>query len=279
MDPISMSEGWKGYLSFSFVEQQGKTVVKDKKHFGPLVVQKPYYQEINRPTVLVIHPPGGVAGGDELTIDITFLKCAKGMVSTPAATKFYRSQGLLAKQHQTIHVTEHAEVEWLPQETLFFNQSNVENRLVIDMESPRNKLIAWDIVGLGRPARGEGFESGCLNQSLEFWVDGELVFLDRLQLTPESNLINSAVGLNKYLLYATSLFYFEDEGSQQKLLQQLQSLESELSFGVTRINNLIVLRVVANEMDALKNLLFKAWQIARPIILNMPVIKPRIWNT
>lgn len=279
MQNISLKTGWKGFLSFTFVNQKDKTVVKDKQHFGPLVLQRPYYQELNRPTVLVIHPPGGVVGGDQLEINVRFQLKAKGLVSTPAATKFYRSQGQLAKQTQTIHVNEYAEVEWLPQETLFFDHSNVDNRLIIRLDSPNNKLIAWDIVGLGRPARGEGFASGILTQSLEFWIENELVFVDRLKLSQDSILLDNISGLNAHALYASALFYCEDSNIQKDLLDKLQTMSSPVRFGVTKIKNLIVLRALATELDELKALLFEAWKIARPDILKVPVIKPRIWNT
>ncbi|QBZ82450.1 Urease accessory protein UreD [Hydrogenovibrio crunogenus] len=279
MQNISLKTGWKGFLSFTFVNQKSKTVVKDKQHFGPLVLQRPYYQELNRPTVLVIHPPGGIVGGDQLEVIVRFGLEAKGLVSTPAATKFYRSQGQLAKQTQTIHVNEFAEVEWLPQETLFFDHSNVDNRLIICLDSPNNKLIAWDIVGLGRPARGEGFASGVLTQSLEFWIENELVFVDRLKLSQDSILLDSISGLNAHVLYASALFYCEDSTVQSDLLEKLQAMSSPVNFGVTKIKKLIVLRALATELDELKTLLFEAWKIARPDILKVPVVKPRIWNT
>lgn len=279
MQNISLKTGWKGFLSFTFVNQKGKTVVKDKQHFGPLVLQRPYYQELNRPTVLIIHPPGGVVGGDELEVNVYFKPEANGLVSTPAATKFYRSQGRLAKQTQTIHVSEYTEMEWLPQETLFFDHSNVDNRLIIRLDSPNNKLIAWDIVGLGRPTRGEGFASGVLTQSLEFWIENQLIFVDRLKLSQDSMLLDSISGLDAHVLYASALFYCEDSTIQKGLLEKLQVMSSSARFGVTKIKNLIVLRALATELDELKTLLFDAWKIARPDILKVPVLKPRIWNT
>jgi len=279
MQNISLKTGWKGFLSFTFVNQKGKTVVKDKQHFGPLVLQRPYYQELNRPTVLIIHPPGGVVGGDELEVNVYFKPEANGLVSTPAATKFYRSQGRLAKQTQTIHVSEYTVMEWLPQETLFFDHSNVDNRLIIRLDSPNNKLIAWDIVGLGRPTRGEGFASGVLTQSLEFWIENQLIFVDRLKLSQDSMLLDSISGLDAHVLYASALFYCEDSTIQKGLLEKLQVMSSSARFGVTKIKNLIVLRALATELDELKTLLFDAWKIARPDILKVPVLKPRIWNT
>lgn len=275
----SLQEGWKGFLSFSFVDQNGRTVVKDKQHLGPLVLQRPYYQEINRPTVLILHPPGGVAGGDQLELKVDFKPCSKGMISTPAATKFYRSEKWLASQVQTIHLSETTEAEWLPQETLFFNRCKVNNTLKFELDSPDNKLIAWDIVGLGRPASGEGFEQGELIQSLELRIAKKLMFIDRLRFIPENGVLKSSAGLDSHTLFATALFYHNDVESQKKLLEALQVVEWPLLVGVTMLGNLIVLRVLAGELDEIKSVLFRAWTIARPSVLGLPVVKPRIWNT
>ncbi len=275
----SLQEGWKGFLSFSFVDQNGRTVVKDKQHLGPLVLQRPYYQEINRPSVLILHPPGGVAGGDQLELKVDFKPGSKGMISTPSATKFYRSENRLASQVQIIHLSEASEAEWLPQETLFFNRCKVNNTLKFELDSPDNKLIAWDIVGLGRPASGEGFEQGELIQSLELRIAEKRLFVDRLRLVPENCVLKSSAGLNSHTLFATALFYRNDAESQKKLLEELQAIEWSLLVGVTMLGNLIVMRVLADELDEIKSVLFRAWTIARPSVLGLPVVKPRIWNT
>jgi len=276
---MALQEGWRGFLSFSFVDVNGKTVIKDRKHFGPLVLQRPYYQEIDRPSVLVLHPPGGVVGGDALEVKATFQPGSKGSVGTPAATKFYRSDGRLATQMQTVTLTENVEVEWLPQETLFFNRYRVINSLKFVLSKASNKLIAWDVVGLGRPASGEGFEQGELQQSLEVWVEDKLIFVDRLKISPQTNLLTSASALAGNVLFATAVFYQNEFSEQKKLLELLQAVEWPLPVGVTQMNSLVVMRVLASELDEIKQVLFDAWKIARPAILNVPVVKPRIWNT
>lgn len=276
---MKLKENWKGFLSFSFVNDGNKTVVKDKKHFGPLVLQRPYYQEENRPSVLVIHPPGGVVGGDELELQVNFELGAKGMVSTPAATKFYRSDGRQAEQRQTISMVRESEVEWLPQETLFFNHSVVKSSIRFELAETDNKFIAWDIVGLGRPASGEGFEQGVLQQSLEVWVAGKLVFIDRIQITPQGNLLISASALAGHSLFASALFYQENEDAQRALADALQVHDWSLPVGVTRLDSIVVMRVLATELDEMKRVLYDAWGIARPAVLGIPAVKPRIWNT
>jgi urease accessory protein len=238
-----------------------------------------YFQEFNRPSVLVIHPPGGIVGGDVLELNVHLKDNSKGLVSTPAATKFYRSTGRLAKQIQSIEMDSDCELEWLPQETLFFDEAVVENNLSFHLKDANSKLIAWDIVGLGRPARGEGFENGILNQSLELMIDDSLVFVDRLKIDKESLILNSKAGLDGFMLSATALFYCDEFKVMKGLKESLQNQEWTLPVGITQMDGLVVLRVLGQELDEVKGVLYEAWKIARPIVLGVPVIKPRIWNT
>lgn len=271
--------GWKGFLSFSFVHNGKRTVVKDKRHYGPLVLQRPYYQEFDRPSVLVIHPPGGIVGGDTLELNIKMQDRSKGLVSTPAATKFYRSKERIAKQVQKIEMSRECELEWLPQETLFFDKSVSENVLRFALDSTSNKLIAWDIVGLGRPASGEGFDDGSLAQSLELMIDGSLVFVDRLKIDGKSLVLQSKAGLDRHMLSATALFYCNDIQAMQELKTSLQAKNWALHVGITQMDCLVVLRVLGHELDAVKTVLYEAWKVARPLVMGVPVIRPRIWNT
>ena len=274
-----LNTGWQGFLSFTLERQAQRTVVKDKKHLGPLVLQRPYYQEIGRPMILVIHPPGGVVGGDELELQVRMRPGAEGMLSTPAATKFYRSNGCRAQQRQAIFLSQGNQLEWLPQETLFFDKSIVSNDLKFYLDSADNRLIAWDIVGLGRPESGEDYSEGELRQTLEVWLENKPVFIDRLSLKPGSTLLRSAAGMNGHSLFATLLLYSNESEKQSELLELLQSVEWEINLGVTRMGDLIVVRALSSSLDELKRALSQCWELSRPFILERQAIRPRIWNT
>lgn len=280
MQNASLSNHWKGFLSFAFEFSAHRTVVKDKQHFGPLVVQRPYYQEFDCPIVLVIHPPGGIAGGDELLIQVRSKSHSKGIVSTPAATKFYRSNQKIAKQTQHVTMESESELEWLPQETLFFDQSYAENTLTFDLLSQESKLMAWDIVGLGRPAREEGYQTGFLKQTLQVKVEGKLCFKDRLELTPDNQYLKEAPGLNAHSLLGTMIL-FADTKRLDEVMQVLreQAWFSQPGLGITSVNGLVVIRMVSRKLDAVKQVFYDIWTLSRPIVLNKQAVKPRIWNT
>ncbi|MBF6058889.1 urease accessory protein UreD [Thiomicrorhabdus heinhorstiae] len=275
----SLKSGWKGFLSFTLVHQWNKTVVKDKQHFGPLVLQRPYYQEPDRPTILVIHPPGGLVSGDQLMIKVTMQPGSKGLISTPAATKFYRSLGKTTTQTQSVEVSENCDLEWLPQETLFFDRVNAENTLVFNLQSADCRLIAWDIVGLGRPAMQENFRQGFLTQSLTINLSGSPIFIDRFCLSGEDELLDSAFALGGATLMATMLFYHPDVKVLQQLKERLLNKSWAGLCGITLLENVLVLRTLDCDLEEIKARLIEAWQTARLSVIGVEPVYPRIWRT
>ena len=83
--------GWVARLALRFEQRAGRTVLAHRSHEGPLAVQKPFYPEGDVCHVYLLHPPGGVVGGDRLTIEIEVASDAHAVITTPAAGKFYRS--------------------------------------------------------------------------------------------------------------------------------------------------------------------------------------------
>ena len=92
LDGVGLSEGWKAKLYLKFIEENNKTVLKNLLHQGPLQVQKAFYPDASGAChVYILHPPGGVVGGDSFDVKIEVAPNAKVLVTTPAAGKFYRS--------------------------------------------------------------------------------------------------------------------------------------------------------------------------------------------
>src|SRR5438094_9519722 len=114
-EPVAAS--WKARLSLSFARDGNRSVLAGRSHEGPLVVQKPLYPEGGAIChAIVVHPPGGIAGGDELALSATVGDGAAALLTTPGAAKWYRSAGPWAKQSVAFDVE--GTLEWLPQETI-----------------------------------------------------------------------------------------------------------------------------------------------------------------
>ena len=195
LEEFGLKTGWKAKLHLKFVEENHKTVLKQRSHQGPLQVQKAFYPETNGGChVYILHPPGGVVGGDSFDIKIEVDPNAKVLVTTPAAGKFYRSAGDEAYQQQTITVADHGVLEWFPSENIFFPGAKVKLETRVDL-SKESHFIGWDILCLGRPAIGETFSQGQLTQKLEIFQNGRLIRLDRLVVRENDAILDAKWGL------------------------------------------------------------------------------------
>src|SRR5689334_17836187 len=99
---MEVRDGWRASLDLEFARSGVRTVLARRSHVGPLVVQRPFYPEGEVCHVYLVHPPGGVVGGDTLELRARVRDGAHALVTTPAATKFYRSEGRVARQLQDI---------------------------------------------------------------------------------------------------------------------------------------------------------------------------------
>ena len=120
-NPESQRTGWHADLRLDYQLKGEKTCLVKKSQKGPLTVQRPFYPEGDICHSYILHPPGGVVGGDILDIEINADTSAHCLITTPGATKFYRSKNDL-ESIQTLHISikKNAIVEWLPQQNIFF---------------------------------------------------------------------------------------------------------------------------------------------------------------
>jgi glutamate synthase (NADPH/NADH) small chain len=131
------------------------TRLAERCHTGPLRVQKALYPE--GPQVchaVIVHPPGGVVGGDALDIAISAAAGAQALLTTPGAGKWYRANGRPSRQDVRIAIGANAALEWLPQETLFYREAEVELTHQVSLAADA-RYLGSEILCFGRTASGE----------------------------------------------------------------------------------------------------------------------------
>jgi len=272
--PQLTSEGWTARLELEFAERDGQTFLARRRHVGPLVVQRPFFPESQVCHVYVVHPPGGIVGGDELTIDVRVARGSHALLTTPAATKFYRCESARARQRQILHI-EAATLEWLPQETIFFPGARARSETIVHL-SRDSKFIGWELPCLGLPARSEAFDRGRLALDMEVWIDATPRFIDRLRLDGESPARTARWGLAGFDALGTLLAY----PAEQAILEQLRALAwQDVEWGVTVVDDVVVCRCMAAHAETVRRAFIDAWRILRPALLGKPAHAPRIWAT
>ena len=267
---------WQAHLSLGFSGREDRTIISHRRHQGPLVIQKPFYPEQDVCHVYLLHPPGGVVGGDQLCLDVAVDKQGHALITTPAASKFYRSDGRRAGLRQTLQVSAGSTLEWLPQETILFDACALDMTTRVELEANAS-FIGWEIICLGRPASGETFSRGDARQSFEIWRDGQPLIIDRARLCGGDELLSATWGLHNYSVTATLLAVNADANMLQAVREQAPQLDG--LFSVTLIDDLLLCRVLAHQAEQARNAFIHVWKTLRPLLNKRAACEPRIWST
>ncbi len=255
------------------------------------MVQRPFHPEGDPCHVYLVHPPGGVVGGDELRIEVQVDAHAHALITTPAATKFYRCDGRVSSQAQELRAAG-ATLEWLPQENIFYRGGDVRTATRVHIDE-QTRFIGWEINCLGLPARGEHFDSGQLRLDFELWKQASEcdaqsksgpfcqqmgsvpIFVDRLRLAGESAARGARWGLGGQEAVGTMLA--TPAGAEHVAL--VRELLHEHLAAVSLVDGVLVLRALAPQAEAVRHLFIAAWRVLRPGIIGREGVPPRIWNT
>lgn len=259
-----------------FSVQDQKTVLSAKSHDGPLVVQKPLYPEGNAVChAIVVHPPGGIAGGDELTLEVKTRKGAAALLTTPGAAKWYRSAGPRARQNLSFDVT--GVLEWLPQETIVFDGALAELECEVNLGAEA-AFIGWDIVCLGRTGSGERFARGRYRFSTQVRRANRPLWLERGRIDGGGRLLESPAGLNGKTVFGTlfaSFLHFD-----KKILDSLKEHKPLDGDGaVTLLPGILLARYLGDSSEAARRYFIALWRVLRPTLLGREANEPRIWRT
>jgi urease accessory protein len=278
---------WEGSLSLAYrrdeLRGRARTVLHDR-HDGPLRVLASLYPEgtLVCHNVLV-HPPGGLVGGDALDIAVTLGPGAHALLTTPGATRFYRSAGAAAVQRLHATLESGARLEWLPLETIAYSGCIAENRMRFEL-APDAEMIGWDLLALGLPGSDQPFERGRFTQSLELpgrWLErGVIDAADR-------RLLESPLGWAGRRVLAT-LWFAAGSALPAARRDALLAAAREAaaadglrgSAGATAVHDgVVVLRMLAPRVEPAMALLTRVWTAWRETAWQQPACVPRVWRT
>jgi len=268
---------WRAELSLSYKKSRGRSVISRREHVGPLLVQKPFYPEGDEVChTYILHPPGGVVGGDQLTINVTVETDAHALLTTPASTKFYRCDDRHAVQTQNLHVADKACLEWLPQDTILFDQARVKTTTKVELAA-QAKFIGWEILCLGRPASGELYNNGFCRQAFEIRQDGKPVLIERSALIGGSELLSAQWGMAAYTVMGV-MVVSQANNTLLDLARAVEPVKNGHS-SASLIDNLLVCRCLASQGIEAREYFTRIWQAVRKDWNGRSAVVPRIWYT
>jgi urease accessory protein len=276
-DPVQVHH-WRAELALDFEAREGRTVLARRRHEGPLVVQKPLYPEGEAVChAILVHPPGGMAGGDELVLDARIGAHANVLLTTPAAAKWYRSIGAWAAQRTRIDGAPGACVEWLPQENILFDGARAEIALDVALHGDA-VFLGWDTFCMGRRASGEAFTRGecrvrgCISR------DGRPIWFERGIMRAGDRFFTSAAGLSGCTVFGT--FVAASTSVDRALVDRCRSENAPgARTAVTRTPGVLIVRYLGDSAEGARAYFQRIWLHVRPALAARPAKTLRIWNT
>lgn len=297
---------WHGHLRLRYRRDGERTLAHDA-HDGPLRVLKALHPE--GPGIchhVLVHPPGGIVGGDRLDIAVDLEPGAHALVTTPGATRFYRSPGNEAVQTVHTQIGANARLEWLPLETLVHDGARARNHLRFELADGA-QMIGWDMLALGLPASGRPFAQGRFEQAIEWpglWLErGLLDFDDPAQAPYTRRLLASPLGWNRQPVlatiwcasarpFSTAICNALQESAREAVQAALQAAsptqhpthsahdQAPMTAGITSPHpRLVVGRLLAARTETVWQALQAIRAQWRTQLWELPATSPRVWRT
>jgi urease accessory protein len=271
---------WHGCLRLRYARCREQTQVAHAYATAPLKLQRSFYPE--GPQIchsVILHTAGGIVGGDRLAFEIELEPQTHALITTPTASKLYRSNGLEAQQSLQIRIGAGARLEWLPQETIVFAGAIYRQQAQIEL-TPTATWLGWEIVRFGRTARGEHFVQGHWRSQTEVWQSGRLLWTERAYLPGHPELLQSSCGLAGCSVVASLVFVGQEIPIDliTAIRQDWSSLPIGTELGITRLLSGVLCRYRGHSTIEARNYLLKVWHHLRAYTIDTPISIPRVWQ-
>lgn len=270
---------WEASLALEYARRAERTVLARRSHHGPLRVQRDLYPEGEGTChTIIVHPPGGIAGGDTLAVSARLGPQSAALLTTPGAGKWYRTHGSAARQSLDFEVSAGASLEWLPQETILFDGAVAQMQTRVRLGED-GVYTGWEILCFGRAASGHRFATGSLNQQTDIFAGDERLWSERARVLGDDPLFASLVGLVGHAVCATLLCAGREIPNEVLAACRDVPAGDDALCGVTRLPRLLIARWLGDAGEDARRYFSALWGVLRPVMKRSAAVEPRIWST
>ena len=276
--PSSASQrGWQAEIDLAFRSHGARTVLTRNRHRGPLQVQKALYPEGGDTChVVILHPPGGIAAGDRLAAYASLGSRSQALLTTPGASKWYRSERDWAHQHLHFAIDDQAVLEWLPRENIFFDGSRVSMCLDVDL-SAHAKYFGWDVLSFGRRASGESWRCGRLRMRTSIRRAERMLWSENANVDADSGFTQGVAGLAGFTVCGTLVAAGCDiAGALLDACREVRA-DARSMVGITQVPDVLIARYLGDSTEDAFQWFANLWAVLRQATLGKVACPPRVW--
>jgi len=251
-----------GRLSLSFHAQNTQTKLKTFYQEGCLKARLPRPATETTADLITLNISGGIAGGDSLSTSLTLEPNTSLRLSTQSAERIYRALDAPATITTTLHLGHHAKLDYLPQETIFFNAFALHRTLDIHLE-PTSNLLAIESLIFGRQSSGETIQTGHLRDRITLHKNGKPIYQDmtRLDGNIAQHLSRPAIAGGASAM-SCLILHAPDAASYLTPLRALLET-STLTAGATLLDGILIARLLAPNSQTLRKTVTAALKLLR----------------
>lgn len=133
------------------------------------------------PEVVFLNTSGGLTAADRLSFAVTVGAGARVAATTQTAERAYAAEGAAAEVSVTAEVGRGARLDWLPQETILYEDARLSRHTRIQLAEDASCLLCESLV-LGRHAMGEEPRRAALDDRRLITRAGRPVWAEALRL-------------------------------------------------------------------------------------------------
>lgn len=274
---------WHAQLHLELSQRFERTAVTQRQHIGPYIIQRPFYPEDDGTAhIYLLHPPGGMVGGDLLELSVDVKEGAKALITSPSAGKVYQCLKDTAHQDQVFRVGSGAQFEWMPQEMIIFNEAKAKLTSRFYLADESSQLMSWDLVCFGRRASKEWLEQGQFEQEISVYESDVLKLHERVVFDAEDGFLQQSFGMAGFSVMGTMIMTcagYSVDSIKDYIEELSEQYGNSLMVSTTVVKGLCIVRILAHFSHEARAVLSKVWQFMRPLILNKAAEVPRIWYT
>lgn len=260
----------QGELRVSLGLRDGRTVLRDLRQQGCMKARFPRVEGVHE--TVTLNTSGGITGGDRLETHLSVSPGAAAIFASQAAERFYRALPASAPAHirTTLTVAPGARAEWLPQETILFEDCAADRVLSIDLAGDAS-VLGLETLVFGRTAMGETIRHARLRDTIRIRRDGRLILHDAIRLDGDAAVLDTKAGANANRAMAT-LFHVAPNAPARLDALRAACENAPAEMGVSAWNGMLIARILAPDAARLRATVTLALNLLRD---GRPL--PRVW--